>query len=220
MNTSPKSIAIANKSRKISLTRAERAEVVRRRLFDAAIRIVGEQGYAEASVSRITGLADVAQGTFYNYFPSRQDLLDQLLPALGQEMLDFIKDRVGGTGPAIAAGQNRESMRFRAFFDFLIIRPQFMRILYEAALHAPKGYKQHMDNVTGNYIRALERDGMSEIYSPEELKVVAALLMGSRSYLGNAFAQDGKGVQMPPEEVFTAYDKLIGSGLSGLAKLG
>ena len=40
--------------------------------------IVGELGYAGASVALITARADVAQGTFYNYFESRQDLLDQL----------------------------------------------------------------------------------------------------------------------------------------------
>lgn len=30
-----------------------------------------------------------AQGTFYNYFASQQDLFDYLLPELGGELLDF-----------------------------------------------------------------------------------------------------------------------------------
>ena len=49
--------------------------------------MVGRLGYAEASVARITELADVAQGTFYNHFESRQELLDQLLPAIGRQMV-------------------------------------------------------------------------------------------------------------------------------------
>jgi hypothetical protein len=65
-------------------TRAERAERVRDALFEAAAEVVGKYGYVGASISRITAKAKVAQGTFYNYFESRQHLLDQLLPVLGE----------------------------------------------------------------------------------------------------------------------------------------
>src|SRR6202008_1120179 len=42
---------------------------------------------------RLTRRAGVAQGTFYNYFNSRQDLFDQLLPSMSNEMLAFIYGR-------------------------------------------------------------------------------------------------------------------------------
>jgi AcrR family transcriptional regulator len=199
----------AKASRAISLTRAERAEVVKRRLFDAAISVVGEHGYAGATVTRITTLAKVAQGTFYNYYPNRQDLLDQLLPRVGGQMLEFIRARVENQPP----GPEIEVMRFRAFFDFLVEVPQFMRILYEAALYAPAGYEQHMQNVTGNYIRALKRDGLGERFNDEEIKVLTTLLMGARNYLGPAYAYGENGVCQPPEAVFTAYEKLIRNGI-------
>jgi AcrR family transcriptional regulator len=76
------------------LTRAEKAEATRTRLFEAAIGIVGEMGYAAASVALITARANVAQGTFYNYFESRQDLLDQLLPSLSLRLHALIRQRV------------------------------------------------------------------------------------------------------------------------------
>ena len=44
--------------------RAQRNEEVKLRLFQAAAKIVGRRGYAEASVARITQLAGYAQGTF------------------------------------------------------------------------------------------------------------------------------------------------------------
>ena len=37
--------------------------------------------------------AGVAQGTFYNHFENRQELLDQLLPKIGIDMVRFIRDR-------------------------------------------------------------------------------------------------------------------------------
>lgn len=197
------------KPRRLNLTRAERAEIVKRRLFEAAVAVVGEHGYSGATVSRITGLAQVAQGTFYNYFPNRQDLLDQLLPTLGQEMLLFIRDRVHG----IEDQMELERARFRAFFDYLIETPQFMRILYEAQLYAPVGYDRHMQNVSRNYIRALQKGGLGEQFSEEELKVVTTIMMGARSYLSYAFAYDGDKVSLPSEAVFSAYDKLIRHGV-------
>jgi len=118
------------RSRRLHLTRVERSEVVKKRLFAAAVKVVGEVGYAEASISRITQAAGVAQGTFYNHFPNRQDLLDQLLPAVGIEMLEFIRRRVRH----VVSRVEKEAARFRAFFDFLIEMPEFMRILNESDL--------------------------------------------------------------------------------------
>ena len=46
------------------LNRVERNAWTKRRIFDAATRIVGKYGYAEASVARITEQAGVALGSF------------------------------------------------------------------------------------------------------------------------------------------------------------
>ena len=48
-------------------------------------------------ISLITQRAGVAQGTFYNHFKTRQDLLDQLLPALGKDMLEHDERRLENT---------------------------------------------------------------------------------------------------------------------------
>ena len=77
------------------LKRVERNAWTKRKIFDAATRIVGKYGYAEASVARITEQAGVAQGTFYNHFENRQQLLDQLLPKIGVDMVRFIRERTG-----------------------------------------------------------------------------------------------------------------------------
>src|SRR5271155_4036073 len=65
------------------LSRAEKSQLIRNKLFDSAAKVVGKHGYSDAMVSLITSEAHVAQGTFYNYFESRQHLFDQLLPSLG-----------------------------------------------------------------------------------------------------------------------------------------
>src|SRR5215467_6879011 len=103
------------------LNRVERNAWTKRKIFDAATKIVGKYGYAEASVARITEEAGVAQGTFYNHFENRQELLDQLLPTIGIDMVNFIGER---TSTGHAARQEIE--RFSAFFDFICEVPEFL----------------------------------------------------------------------------------------------
>src|SRR5437773_12549216 len=77
------------------LNSVERNAWTKQKIFDAATKVVGKVGYAEASVARITEEAGVAQGTFYNHFENRQELLDQLLPKVGTDMVYFIRERTG-----------------------------------------------------------------------------------------------------------------------------
>ncbi len=109
------------------LNRAEKAEATRARLFDAAINIVGKHGYAGTSVARITERAKVAQGTFYNYFESRQDLLDQLLPAISNQLHAHIRKRVLEADTPV----ERERARIVAFCEFLEESALLVKILSE-----------------------------------------------------------------------------------------
>ncbi len=52
-------------------------EKTRRGLVEAGLRVLAEKGEA-LSVSDVTAEAGVANGTFYNYFPDRESLLDAL----------------------------------------------------------------------------------------------------------------------------------------------
>src|SRR5436853_789748 len=198
--------------RATKLNRVERNAWTKRKIFDAATKIVGKYGYAEASVARITEEAGVAQGTFYNHFESRQELLDQLLPKIGIDMVRFIRDR---TGTGHAARQEIE--RFAAFFDFIREVPEFLRILNEAEFFAPAGYQKHLDNVATAYVRILQRAreaGAIVDYSDEEFEAIVHMLMGARGYLSlrYSYAKDG-GVVDVPIHVKTAYEKLITRGL-------
>ena len=181
---------------------------MKRRLFEAAARIVGELGYAEASVARITKQAGVAQGTFYNHFSSRRALLDELLPALGREMARYIQDRTETIRPESL----REVARFQAFFEYLRENPGFPRILNEAEFAAPAAFHRHMENMAAPYQRILKRArSRNELgsFSDAELEVIAHILMGARSYLSQRYTSSAAG----DDAVFSAYAKLLQNGL-------
>lgn len=201
------------KPARTKLSRAERNELTRQKLFEAARKVVGRLGYAEASVARITAEAGVAQGTFYNYFATRQELLDELLPETGKDMLDFIRVRTRADVPQ----KVQEEDRFRAFFDYLKQVPEFLRILNEAELFAPAGYRRHIQIIASAYARILRRardKGEVQAFSDEEIEVVVHMLMGARGYLSQRYAYaDAAVATTVPDHVLSAYAKLLAGGL-------
>jgi AcrR family transcriptional regulator len=201
---------------KAKLTRAEKSDKIANDLFHAAAEVVGEHGYLDAMIINITQKARVANGTFYNYFESRQDLFDQMLPRLGREMLQFIAERS-------AKGANefeREVQRFAAFFEYLDKYPEFYRILYEAEVFAPTAFKTHDAQVIKGYTGLLRKAlNAGEItgYSSKELVVLALILMGARHYIAMYFRrQDGE--CHLPEWVAATYRKFIMGGLRAIAE--
>lgn len=65
----------------------------RERLLTASLRLFREKGYDQTKVADITRAAGVAKGTFFNYFPTKE----QVLLALGEQMLGRVA-RVPASG--------------------------------------------------------------------------------------------------------------------------
>ena len=61
------------------LTRRERRKLeVRNRILEAAVGLFETNGVANTTVAEICGVADVAHKTFFNHYPSKQHLLDEI----------------------------------------------------------------------------------------------------------------------------------------------
>ncbi len=201
--------AVAIPTRKPRLSRAEKAEATRARLFEAAIEIVGERGYADASIALITARANVAQGTFYNYFESRQDLLDQLLPSISRRLHALIRQRVM-EAPDDAI--EREKARLAGFFEFLEKEPNLFKILSEGSVHAPRGFRAHLEMQSASYRRALEyerRRGNLQIDDPDEVGILAQMLISTREYLSGRFCYEDGDFVRPAPGVVDTYVKLL-----------
>jgi AcrR family transcriptional regulator len=200
-------------SRRRRVPRAEKAIENRNALLRAAAKVVGEVGYQEASIARITREAGLAHGTFYLYFDTRQDMLDAVLPFVGEELSLFIRQRVSGARDGLEV----EERSFRAAFEYLGRNPGFYRMLNEAEFAAPAGFEKHFSSTADRYLKSLERsknNGELTEYSPRELEVLVYMLMAVRFYLYLRFVKrDGGDDGRLPEWVVQTYLKFLRGGL-------
>lgn len=58
--------------------RDENCRTTRRKLLDTADQLIAERGYENVFVEDITKASGVAKGTFYNYFPKKEDIIGEL----------------------------------------------------------------------------------------------------------------------------------------------
>jgi AcrR family transcriptional regulator len=208
------SVAARKPAPRKKLTRVERSALTRDALFEATAKIVGEVGYPDAQVSAITTQAKVAHGTFYNYFESRQDLFDQLLPNLGRTMLERVQAQTTDSQTDL----EREVTSFRAFFDYLAERPEFYRILFEARVFCASAYEEHTRIVSEGYVRVLQRAhkrGEIKGVAADELEAVAFMLMGAREYIAMRYARENGRTKQLPGWIVDLYARLVSGALYG-----
>ena len=199
----------------VKLSRGDKQEQTRRALMEAAIAVVSEEGYAAATVQKMTRRADIANGTFYNYFKNQQDIFDQLLPFLGERLMAHVRAKIDPalTGPA------RERDRFIAYFDFCRRNPGFLRILNEAEVFAPVAYHRHVRSMYEGYLKSLQRSkDRHEIsdYKGDDLGPVVFMLMGIRSYMTMLYQY--KYIERSTysvEALADIYERFVRSGLFG-----
>jgi AcrR family transcriptional regulator len=80
-------------------------EKTRERLLQAAKQVMAETGVEASTIAEIAAVADVSPGTFYNYFETREEILDAVAASLVGEfrrVMDVIQRAVDDPAERIA----------------------------------------------------------------------------------------------------------------------
>ena len=94
-------------------------------ILDAARRVFSEIGYGAATVRDIVRETDLATGTFYNYFPDKEAVLNALLDEAAEE----IRWRVREARRTSTTLQEFVEGGFRAYYGYLVEDPQTFELL-------------------------------------------------------------------------------------------
>lgn len=86
----------------IELSRRERKkEETRERIFEVACRLFQDKGFEQTTIDEIAEAADVAKGTFFNYFPRKEAVLGFLSEMWVQEAEEKADRIIASDGPAV-----------------------------------------------------------------------------------------------------------------------
>ncbi len=141
-----------------SLTRREAKERTRKRLLDAARKLILAGGETRLTAIKVARSAGVAGATFYEHFENRNDLLQDL----SDERFDELRGQLATQRrEALAAPTNEEKLRqeFRTPLQILAANPDLFRLALRVRHHpgSPLGDSSRLLN--GN----TRRDLVSEL---------------------------------------------------------
>ncbi|WP_142382815.1 MULTISPECIES: TetR/AcrR family transcriptional regulator [Bacillus] len=179
----------------------------REKLLAAAEEVFGKKGYYEASIVNICQEAKVAQGTFYNYFPSKKDIFDELIRQFSRDLRLTIKEEMAN------AVNYEDSQRkgFQAFFNWVKNRRNLYSIVQQAVVVDEELYRWYYDKLAAGFLKSLSAGISAGEFKEIDRETVAYCLMSIGQFLGMRWVYWEK--QDVPEEAFDAAMTLIFEGL-------
>ena len=176
----------------------------RKDLVDAARRTFGEKGFKATTVSEIVKEAGVAQGTFYLYFDSKEEILKAVGESVAGAILNVIRVRVDD--PTLSAPE-----KIRAIFDLPWDVPGVEERLVSEFHGEP--YRQYHDQLAGHMVTLMVpllaeviEQGVSEGVFRVRNAELAALFILAPS-LHNSALDDGRSYTL--EQYEEAYGEFI-----------
>lgn len=164
--------------------RTRRGQDTRAALLRAAEAVIGDLGYAAASIADITRKAGIAQGTFYIYFQSKDGVFRELVMEMGRLTRAFLAEAVAEAPDRLTA----ERRGLRAFLAFVADRPALYNIVMEARFVAPDAYRDYYTVFARGYCQNLALAAREGAIRPGDAEVRAWALMGMAITLGERFA--------------------------------
>ena len=161
-------------------TLSARGASTRRRLLEAAESVFADLGYHDASIVKITEAAGVAQGTFYLYFWSKREILDELVRDLNRRVRHAMKEGSSQGRTRLEA----EVRGFAAYFRFTGEHPALYRIIRQAEFVSPDLLHYHYDRLAAGYVEALEEAARRGEIGDIDPEITAWALMGMGELIG------------------------------------
>jgi AcrR family transcriptional regulator len=171
-----------------SRPRTKQPEERRDELMNAAQRLFLKQGVPSTTIEQITSGADVAKGTFYLYFSSKEEILAALGDRFGQKHLEGIK--------AAIAAKPKEDWRKRlatwasACFTGYLDSIQLHDIVFYGS--RPRTREGLVDNAVIDHLSDLLQAGMkARAWSVEDPRFTAVFLFsGLHSVVDDAYTKE------------------------------
>lgn len=180
----------------------------RRKILDAALQVFSEHTYYDASIVKITEAAGVAQGTFYLYFESKEQVFHEVVRDLNNQARQAMSE--GAAAGTTRAEQERGG--FRGYFEFVARNPAVYRIIRQAEIVSPQILQEHYEKISLGYTGRLQAAMDAGEITTGDPQVISWILMGIGEIVGARWVL-WQEQQEVPEAVFDEVMRFVFGGL-------
>lgn len=166
-----------------------RGQLTREAILRAAEEVIGAKGFNTAGITDITRAAGIAQGTFYIYFESKEEVFRTLVQEMGRYTRRSLSEAIEGAGDRIEA----ERLGLRAFLEIAATRPMLYNIIEEARFVDPPSYDAYFTGFAQNYARNLAAAAQEGTIRAGDAEIRAWALMGLAVKLGERYGLGSTG---------------------------
>ena len=141
-------------------------------MLDGAVATVADRGLAGASIKAITDSVGLSNGTFYNYFDSRDELILEAAVAVARALTDDIAAEVHEVDRGIA----RVVRSTDAFMTHLLAQPDWAALIVDASRHLGQVRHDIGHHLRADVALALEQGELAETPSRFLVDQIGALV--------------------------------------------
>jgi len=161
--------------------KAKRAERIRSEIMDAAINVIGKKGYRGATTKEIAAVAGMAEGTLYNYFKNKNDIIMTIAEAYVSKKRDVqvsdafesIEDFLGKLYAPLPEDTREAIKKEREVMRALL--PEFLSDKELGKMYYERIVTPYLEGIEGN-LELLKDKGKMGDYN---VKAVSRLMYGA-----------------------------------------
>ncbi len=156
-----------------------RGDQTKNNLFQAAEEVFGQYGFNRASIAEITRRANVALGTFYIYFKSKEDILESLVKHICHQMRKEIQMAVF----SIEDRREVERVGILKFFEFVRKHRAIYRLIPETEMVNAEAGNWYYQKIANGYIKGLRKGIQAGEIRKLDPELLAYSLMGITHFI-------------------------------------
>ncbi|VEU82723.1 TetR/AcrR family transcriptional regulator [Acholeplasma hippikon] len=151
------------------------------KIIEVSKKLFASNGYSSTSINEIIAQAEIATGTFYNYFEDKKAVYIYLLQDYGQK----IKQRTREVLENSNTRYEIERAGLKAFIKFTIEDPLSYKIIWESLFVDEHLFESYYKDFSISYMKQLAKSQIkNEVDQDIDLETLSYVLMGIANFIG------------------------------------